>query len=511
MAMSLRRRVLTALLAGVLAALAAFAAPQARSEETGLRLGMASLPVAYANPFRTLALPFTFTLSALFEPLTLAEPETGRILPWLAVSWTQEDARTWAVRLREGVRFSDGTPMSAASVVGTFAYLKSEAAQIETLAQEVTAIETVEARDGQTVIFRLKQPDPLFDRVLSVVPIVEPGALARLGIDGFARAPVGTGPFLVERWDQDRIVMKPNPHAWNPSPIPRLEMIALADSSARLQGLLSGAIDFSTSIEIDDIAPLREVGGQALPVMGAVSMTYNFVTAGRPDSPFADKRVRQAMNYGVNKQAITSILLGGLSKPVGQPASPQAFGHDPTIAPYPHDPAKAKALLAQAGYSGGFTFTLQLIAGQTVGDTAIVQQVAADLAAIGVTMRIEPATAQSYTRMARSGEWSGDAFAAGYGVEPTLDGLRGMRQFSCLNPSPWYCDRAVQAEIDRALAETDLEKRATLTAAVMRRYHEEAPSLYLYEQLRLFGLGPRIESFAVSGPRLRFDKIRLTP
>jgi peptide/nickel transport system substrate-binding protein len=102
-----------------------------------------------------------------------------------------------------------------------------------------------------------------------------------------------------------------------------------------------------------------------------------------------------------------------------------------------------------------------------------------------------------------------DAFAAGYGSEPNLDGLRGMRQFSCLNPAPWYCDRALQAEVDTALAATDLGTREQLTRAVMRRYREEAPSLYLYEQLRLFGLGPRVKEFAVSGPRLRFDKISL--
>jgi peptide/nickel transport system substrate-binding protein len=505
----LGRRSLVASLAAVPFGLGALEPGRARAAETALRLALSSLPVAYANPFRTLALPFTFTFSALFDPLSLSEPETGRIIPWLATGWTQEDPLTWSVTLRDGVKFSDGTALTAASVVGTYAYLQSEAARIESVAQEVAGIDRVETRDAQTAVFHLKRPDPLFARILSIVPIVEPGALARLGVDGFARAPVGTGPFVLERWDSDRILFKPSRHAWSPSPISEMEMIALADSSSRLQALLSGAVDYSTSIEIGDIEPLRRVGGREMPVMGAVSMTYNFVTAGRPASPFADKRVRQAMNYAVDKQAITQVLLGGLTKPVGQPASPQAFGHDPSIAPYPHDPAKAKSLLAEAGYGSGFTFTLQLIAGQTVGDTAIVQQVAADLAKIGVTMRIEPVTAQTFTRLSRSGEWAGDAFAAGYGAEPNLDGLRGMRQFSCLNPTPWYCDRAVQSEIDSALAATEVEARETLTRAVMRRYHEEAPSLYLYEQLRLFGLGPRVKSFAVSGPRLRFDQISL--
>lgn len=505
---SLARRPLIAALA-VVFGLAAAGSKPARAEEPGLRLALPSLPVAYANPFRTLALPFTFTFSALFDPLTLSEPETGRIIPWLATAWVQEDPLTWAVTLRDGVKFSDGTAMTAESVVGTFAYLQSEAARIESVTPEVSGVERIEARDARTVVFRLKRPDPLFDRVLSIVPIVEPGALMRLGIDGFARAPVGTGPFALVRWDSDRIIFEPNPHAWNPSPVQQMEMIALADSSSRLQALLSGAVDYSTSIEIGDIEPLRRIGGREMPVMGAVSMTYNFITAGRPASPFADKRVRQAMNYAVNKEAITEVLLGGLTKPVSQPASPQAFGYEPALSPYPYDPAKAKALLAEAGYAIGFTFTIQLIAGQTVGDTAVVQQVAADLAQIGVTMRIEPVTAPTFTRLSRSGEWTGDAFAAGYGAEPNLDGLRGMRQFSCLNANAWYCDRAVQAEVDAALATTDLAARETLTRAVMRRYHDEAPSLYLYEQLRLFGLGPRVKEFAVSGPRLRFDKISL--
>jgi peptide/nickel transport system substrate-binding protein len=504
----MRRRIFACALSIGLTVLAALPATVAAAEGKGFRVGISALPVAYANPFRTLSLPFTFTLSALFDPLTFSEAETGRVLPWLAESWKQNDALTWTVTLREGVRFSDGTPLTAEAVAGTFAYLMSEAARIESVAQEVAGIAGVDPVDGLTVRFRLKRPDPLFERMLSVVPIVEPKALAKLGIDGFSRAPVGTGPFVIERWDSDRIVFKRNPYAWKPSPLTKVEMIALADSSARLQALLSGAIDFSTSIEIGDIEPLRAAGGREAPVMGAVSMTYNFVTAGR-SNPFGDRRVRQAVNYAVDKKAIADVLLGGLTRPVGQPAPPQAVGYDPAIAPYPYDPAKAKALLAEAGYASGFTFTIQLIAGQTVGDTAIVQQVALDLAKVGVTMRIEPVTSQTFTKLSRGGGWTGEAFAAGYSVEPTMDGLRSMRQFSCLNPNPWYCDRAVQAEIETAQNATDLATRERLTRAVMQRYHEEAPVLYLYEQLRLFGLGPRVKDFRVSGPRLRLSDITL--
>jgi ABC-type transport system substrate-binding protein len=142
-----------------------------------------------------------------------------------------------------------------------------------------------------------------------------------------------------------------------------------------------------------------------------------------------------------------------------------------------------------------------------MSDAAIQQQVAADLARVGVTMRIQPIAVAQYSRNSRNGEWKGDAFLLLYNSDVGLDSLWGMRFHSCLNPVGWYCDQALQPLIDRAFAAATLTERDALTRQVMRAYTQNAYALFLYEAVRLMGSGPRIRHFGATSSRIRFDEI----
>lgn len=500
-----RRALLAALMVAVLALMNGGGA----ASDSVLRIGVPTLPLYKGNPFKASQAPATFTYSALFDSLTIIDVRTGSIEPWLATSWENIDPLTWRFSLRRGVKFSDGRDFNADSLLFAFEYILSDAAATDLLHAEFTHVEKAIAIDPYTVEVKLKSPDLLFPRSMALLPIVHPELYKQLGPEGFARAPVGTGPYRVATWANDRVTFDANPYAWVKPPSKRLEIVQSQDSTARMQGVLSGSLDVSTAIEPADIPGLESIGGMAVqtPLAGVFGV---MVQQTNPEpNPFKDVRVRQAMNYAVNKQAIINVLLGGVTQASGQPAPRGSLGYDPEIKPYPYDPAKAKALLKDAGYEKGFTFTLETAVGVAMADAAVYQQIGLDLAAVGITMNITPIPLTQFGRNYRSGDWKGEAFVVVYNADPTLDGLRSMRAHSCLYTPGWFCDPAIMPTIEAAFAAPDLETREKLTRQVMRFYHDQAASLFLYDAVRIMGIGPRLKSFDTTSTRIRWDRAAL--
>lgn len=495
--------------AAVLAALLLMQSGGVAARDAVLRIAVPTLPLNMGNPFRASQAPATFTYSALFDSLTIIDVRTGTIEPWLATAWDNIDPLTWRFSLRRGVKFSDGREFNADSVLFAFEFILSDAAQTELLYTEFTHVAKATAIDSHTVEIKLKSPDLLFPRSMALLPIVHPEVYKKLGPEGFARAPIGTGPYRVVTWGNDRVIFEANPYAWVTPPTPRLEIVQSQDSTSRIQGVLSGSLDVSTAIEPADIPGLTAIGGNTVqtPLAGVFGM---MVQQTNPEpNPFKDVRVRQALNYAVNKQAIIDVLLGGVTQASGQPAPRGSLGHDPEILPYPYDPAKAKALLKEAGYENGFTFTLETAVGVAMADAAVYQQIGLDLAQVGITMRITPIPLTQFGRNYRSGDWKGEAFVVVYNADPTLDGLRSMRAHSCLYAPGWFCDPAIMPTIEAAFAAPDMTTRQALTRKVMRHYHDQAASLFLYDAARIMGVGPRLKSFDATSTRIRWDRIAL--
>jgi peptide/nickel transport system substrate-binding protein len=491
-------------------ALTLFIAPNASHAETNLRIGTQFIPDSRGNPYTNFGGALMMLWGSMFDTLTAIDDRTGKVSPQLALAWDETSPTTWRVKLREGVIFSNGVPFTAESVVGVMGFLKSAEAQGFRIAQQFEGVESVRAVDPSTVEFTLKRPDPIFPRLLALFWVIEPGQLQKLGIAGFANAPIGTGPYVLEEWRNERAVFKRNPTSWVKAPTDRLEFITLADTTSRVKSLIAGSLDVVIQMAPEDAKEVEAGGGRALNVPLASVATFAFIQTRAEASPLKDKRVRQALNYAVNKQAIAEIIQGGGARPSGQFAARGILGHDPTIEPYPYDPAKAKSLLKEAGYEKGFAFTLNFVVGGSMSDLASYQQVAADLAQIGVTMRLEPVAPAIFARNFVNGKWSGEAFLLTFNGEMMWDALWALRFSSCLNANGWYCDREIQAVIDAAFAARSLDERERLTRQVIRRYHDEAYALYLYETERITGIGRNVKRFGISHNRLRFDEIEMT-
>lgn len=208
--------------------------------------------------------------------------------------------------------------MNAEAVIFTINYLQSKPGQIEPLARETENIAALRAVDALTLEITTKQPDPMFARSMAALPIVPPTYWAKVGRDGFSLAPIGTGSYVVESWGKAKLALKANPQSWRKPKSDRVEIVVLSETSSRLQALLSNRIDLASEIGPEDIDVIEAAGLKFYqrPSTSIEVIALNTII----DSPLKDVRVRQALNYAVDRQTISVTIMHGL---VPQGAKPR--------------------------------------------------------------------------------------------------------------------------------------------------------------------------------------------
>ncbi|MFL2770590.1 MAG: ABC transporter substrate-binding protein [Rhodospirillaceae bacterium] len=476
-----------------------------------LRIGLVSLPPALGNPYRGTGVPTIYTYRSMFEGLTYLTSD-GRVLPRLAIAWEMIDSLTWRFELRRDVVFHNGVPFTADAVVFAVSYLTSDEGRVESVARDLGGIVGAEAVDKHAVIIRTKFPIPLLPALTESLLIVEPGQWATLGREEFTQNPIGTGPFKLIEWGQARARLAAHTESWRPPKVNFLELLAIPDVSSRVQAIMSDQADIVIGLSMDHVLDIEAAGGRKSINKSASVLGVSFVlTKLPPNHPLQDKRVRQALNYAVNKESYIQAFFGGETQPSSQPTTPSTFGYNPELKPYPYDPDRARNLLRKAGYKNGFSFTAEVTIGGGASLAPTYQRTAADLLNIGVIMTLKTIPVQQLIRNIQEGGWRGEAFGMNYSAERSGDALRSLRLHSCINRSPWYCNKRVSDLIQKALNETDIEKRRTLTKDVMATYHEEAPAIWLHEVMLFTGLGPKVKYYQEDHTLIAYDKIELMP
>lgn len=475
----------------VLALCAFLPASHARDRDT-LTFAIADLPPAFGNPFMTGGWPGLAIWPAIYDGLAELQGD-GSLAPALALSWSFEDERTWVFTLRQGVKFSNGEPFNAHTVIKVMEYLaRPESARLS-IVREVRNIESVTARDDYTIVVKTRNPDRFTPAKFAAVKMIEPKAFAEMGPEAYARSPIGTGPYKVDSWGLSEIRMSENPHAWRKPIVKNLRIVALPEVGARVKALQSDTVDVALSLGPDDIAQVESAGDVMTSnyLGGIVAMPFILVR----DTMFKDVRVRRAINYGVNRQAIVDVLLAGRTKAASQTTAHTAIGYVKALEPYPYDPAKAKKLLAEAGFPNGFTFTSDVYVTGANADAAAYQQIANDLAQIGVTMKLNVMAFPRYNEALYQGNWTGEMMLFSYGTLPSMDPIATYQYHSCTWVKPWVCDPELQALIDKAQKTFDLEQRTALVQQLLRKTHDEPLGLYLYETNRFDGIAARVEGY----------------
>jgi peptide/nickel transport system substrate-binding protein len=470
-----------------------------------LRVGVTSFPTSRGNPFNTTTgTPSIYTYAAFIEGLTrvnnAAEP-----VPMLAERWEIESRTSWLFHMRPGAVFSNGEPADAHAVEATYAMLRTGIGLTYPITRELEGIVAIEALDNTTVRIVTEAPDILIPNKVASFKVVPPRYWAEVGPDGFAGAPIGSGPYQVETWGSAQIDLVRSPTAWRQPKISRLELVAGAEAVARVQGVLAGNLHIGLQLGPDEIIPVEAAGHQMIIGMDPSMQVLALITV--KESPLQDVRVRQALNYAVNRQVIAQGLLGGHITMATQTAPRIAFGYAPDLDIWPYDPDKAKALLAEAGYPDGFSFTAEILLQSASYSPQVYQQVAADLARVGVDLTIRRIPASQYARGVYQGEWAGEAVGIDYGVNPTLDSLTPLVRHSCLWIKPWFCEPSILPLIERAQAAFDLEERRRLTQEVMRAQRAFAPAILLYETGRFDAVTRNVRGYSIEVGHIDYDKI----
>ncbi len=470
-----------------------------------VRVGLTGLPPAKGNPHFAL-IDYLGTWSAILDPLTLVTDD-GDLLPWLATGWQQNSPTAWTITLRNDVAFSNGRPFEADAVVEAIKYLTSPQGRGDSVTRSLSFIKGAEVLDQHRIRIITSEPRPVLPYDLQLLRIVEPDSWQRTLRLDFTEVPIGTGPFAVDRWTSDEVSLSAVPTSWRAPLMDRLVLRTAPDSTSRLNGFLTDEFDIMTGVAPDMVPGIQAIGGaiRQLAVPGAMAIVLNTVK----DPRFQDPRVRQALNYAVNKTAIIDILFAGLTTPASQPAPRMAVGYNGDIEPYPYDPARAKRLLAEAGYPNGLSFTLEG-SNESSQNLNVYQQVAIDLAAVGVDMRIQPIPRPQYLEKFQQGSWTGSAFPLGY-FSPSLDGLSILRGNSCLRPQTWFCDEDMVPLIEDAIAEPSLERRIHLTQQLMRAGHDMAMGLFLYEAVNLTALQPDVTGYQTHGLFVLYESVTKRP
>ncbi len=489
----------------VAAAISALSAQSHAAEKT-LRVTLEALPLSQANPHRTSLSPTIYSIAAIFDGLTRLDAQ-GKLVPALAERWEQIDPLTWRFYLRPGVKFSNGAPLTAEAFVVGVNYLASDEGNKEGLKTELGFLKLARAVNDLTVDIITTEPVASFPRYASAITAAEPNQWRKLGRDEFGRAPIGTGPFKADNIGTARWQLSAFKESWRPPQVDKLELLVLPETSSRVQALSSNRVDVAMIIGPDNIESVESAGMVVKNFISATTYAITLMT--ERGGPFADVRVRKALNMAIDRNRLTTQLLAGRTVASGQPATRLVYGYDASIEPFPYDPDQAKKLLAEAGYAKGFSFTMEGPTSAMASDTLVYQQVQSDLRAVGVTMNITTIPYPLFLARSVRTEYTGEAFPIMWTSWPTYDVLRAMRAHSCLGNVPWFCDPKMTPLYKEALAGSDEAKGLALRQQMAKMYHDQAAGLLLYELPIFVGLNPRVTGFDMIGYRIFYDQIGL--
>jgi len=492
MSLSLITRRCLGMMAAAAAALSLTQPAKARTPSDVLIVGQIAEPKSL-DPHAVTAVNDFRILMNVYDGLVRYKDGTLEVEPSLATEWTiSEDGTVYTFTLRDGVSFHDGTPLTAEAVKFNFDRMLDDGHPYHDtgpfpLAFFFSAVETVEAVDEKTVRFTLNAPYAPFLSNLAYPTglIVSPEAVRANGKD-FGRNPVGTGPFRFVEWDANsRVVVERNAEYWNG--VPKLQAVVfrpITDANTRVAEMLAGGIDLMVEVPPD---ALSEFEGDDYRIHEQAGPHVWFLILNAKEGPFADKRVRQAANYAIDKGEIVQNVLEGTADIAAGPTPPAfAWAYNDALEPYPYDPEKAKALLAEAGVEGAeITFFVTEGGSGMLDPIPMGTAIQADLEAIGFDVTIKTFEWNAFLEQVNAGladkadmaemAWmTNDPDTLPY-LALTTDSWPEEGGFN----SGYYSNPKVDELLQAARTETDQDKRAALYREMQVIVQEDAPWVFV--------------------------------
>ncbi len=479
------------------------------AEADTLRIGAPARTSTLGNPYNSLISAVTQTPSTIFDALTRIAID-GSIVPELALSWEATSDTTWVFRLRPGITFSNGERFDAEAAASVLNWLIGPEGQSAMLSSELKAVAGVRVVDDLTLELITSVPDAILPKRLSLIMMVAPRAWETLSPLEFAQRPVGTGSYIMEDWGEaiGRSLLRANTSSWRaPVHFGRLEVVyPLRDSVVRRQALESGEIDITVQVAFDDLKDLEAQGFTTQVLQVPQIRALGLSNLGEKGSPLNDIRVRQALNYAVDKEAIARTFYFNEVNPVGQGAIPGTTGYNPDIKPYPYDPDRARALLEEAGFGDGFVLDAEVEIGQA---QVIYEKASQDLARVGVTMNVRAVVASIWLQKYFSSDWGeSEVLSVVWNAGAYRDTIRALEQYSCLKTQPFFCEPSLVPAIEATGAMFDPLQRERALQDVMAEMHDLAPSIFLISHANTAVARPGITNITMSDRGLGYEKMR---
>lgn len=510
----MKRLLLTAFL--TFAALAGSAAA-----ETTLVISIAADPTGF-DPEAVLNNTSGFVMSTVYDSLVKYKPGTVDVEPGLAESWdVSPDGLTYTFHLRKGVTYQDGTPFNAPNYVKTIKRLldKQDPDSIFNTGPVEGYIDftydqvaSYTASDDNTVVFKLKEPVAPFLTSLAMVwnGVVSPTAVTKYGKD-FRNHPVGTGPFIFKEDRQgDQIVLDANPNYWGGKPkVDHLVFKIIPDAQAALLAIKRGDVHILADVNAQTIPAVRSDAN--LVILNQPGLAISGIGLPFDTKPFSDKRVRQALNYAIDRNALDKSLYQGLAVAMTSPLPPSQWSFDESLKGYPYDPAKAKQLLAEAGYPNGFEAELlsyNSSRGYNPAGPQLAVAIQGYLQKIGVTAKIRNTEMGSLLSEIRSGKYPG-MFTVGWtgdngDPDNFLDELFASSKIPVGNTA-----RYKNPEVDKLLTQaqriSDHDKRVELYKQAQKIIMDDAPWIFVNSVLQTRVARKEVKGFALNPTQMFFD------
>ncbi len=424
----------------------------------------------------------------IHDPLVRRDAKNN-LIPWLAEKYEVVNGKDWKFTLRKNVKFHSGNPFDARAV--KFTIEKRLKSAKSPRSGDYKLVSEVKILDSHTVLFVCDKPYMTLPNVLYFAPIVDEQYCSTHDDEFLAKNPMGTGPFRFVEWvKDDRIVLERNHNYWAGKPeIKRLVFKPVPEAATRVSGLLAGQLNLATYIppqlwkSVEQSQRVRlstSIGGRMVVVV--LHLDKDVL------KPLTDVRVRQALNYAVNKQAIVDSLLAGKAEIIGQPSGPSVFGFNPSVEPYPYDPVKAKALLKEAGYADGFELKFDVAKGMALNDIQVCEAIVAQLKDVGV--KAELVVNEWTDFMSRLGERKTNPMhLLSWGGFSSFDGITYLKpMFYTGEKYAFFSTPETDKGIIEAEGEINQEKRKAMLQRLMATMHTQCPMIFLHVQSNAYGV-----------------------
>lgn len=451
------------------------------------------------NPFVNVRSTQGRVLDLLFDPL-LGLDAKGKIQPHLAESWeVSNDGKAYTFRLRRGIKFHNDQEMTAEDIKFSISYSINPKNGAQGFAELATA-ERAEVVDRYTVRIFLKKPNPAFLASLTAIrafPVVPKDSVPE-GVDKVSAFPPGTGPYKFAEWKpQQRIVLERFDQHWgHKSYIDRLVMKPIRDDTIRFTALRTGDVDLIERAPLEWVKQIAEGKVKGTSYAAAQHAELRGIEFNVAAPPFNNKKLRHAVAYAVNKQELFNAAFMAFGELTEQkyPKGHEWYFEGVPVPSY--NPEKARALLKEAGYQGE---TIEFLVHSSLTDQAKATALQAQLKKVGMSMRIKLVDTGQYRSLPRKGEYS-FRFDGG-----TLypDPIMAYGELRCepdltkrANNTAGYCDKEMDALIDKGEKEANPERRHALFRQIVAKALDDLPEIYLGFVPQFFGVRDHVKNFA---------------